>query len=334
MPASTPRLAEPANRAPRSGPGIGGGLALALLSAFAFGAGGAIVKPLLEAGWSPGAAVFARVLTAAIVLAVPTLLVLRFDLRPVLRAWRIVLAYGLVSVAITQFAFYAAIERIPVSIGLLVEYLAPVVLVAWAWARTRRMPQFVVLAGAVVAVAGLVLVIGPGGGALDPIGLALAGVATLGLAVYFVIGERADAGLPPLALAGSGFVVGAAALGLMGASRLLPFRAEFVDVDFLGLEVPWWMPVLAVGILSTAFAYSTGIAAIRRLGTRLASFVGLSEVVFAAVVSWWLLGEALGLAQLAGGALIVAGIVLVRLERPRPAVGAGPASDAVPAPGP
>ena len=52
------------------------------------------------------------------------------------------------------------------------------------------------------------------------------------------------------------------------------------------------------------------------LGTRLASFLGLSEVVFAGVVAWVLLGEAIGPVQLLGGVLILGGIVLVRLERP------------------
>ena len=65
-----------------------------------------------------------------------------------------------------------------------------------------------------------------------------------------------------------------------------------------------------------------GIQSIRLLGTRLSSFLGLSEVVFAAIVSWALLGEAIGPVQLLGGLLILGGIVLGRLERRAPAVAA------------
>ncbi|HEX6365243.1 MAG TPA: DMT family transporter, partial [Agromyces sp.] len=72
---------------------------------------------------------------------------------------------------------------------------------------------------------------------------------------------------------------------------------------------------LTVGAFSTAFAYVAGIQAIRMLGTRLSSFLGLSEVIFAAVVAWALLGEAIGPVQALGGLLILAGIVLVKLER-------------------
>ena len=275
------------------------GILLGLASGLAFGAGGAVVKPLLEGGWSPGAAVFLRVSVAALLLIIPGLIALRFDLRPLWRAKWTVLVYSVIAVAGVQLAFYASIARIPVSTALLIEYLAPVALVAFAWVRTRRAPQWVVLAGSVVAIAGLVLVIGPAGGAIDPIGIALAGIAMLGVAVYYVLGARDDLGVPPIALAASGVFIGAIVLGLAGLTGLVPF--EFV---------------LTVGAVSTAFAYVAGIQAIRMLGTRLASFLGLSEVVFAGVVAWVLLGEAIGPVQLLGGVLILGGIMLVRLERP------------------
>jgi drug/metabolite transporter (DMT)-like permease len=291
------------------------GIALGLAAGLAFGAGGAIVKPLLEAGWSPGAAVLFRVIVAAVLLAVPGLIALKFDLRPLWRAKWTVLVYAVIAVAGVQLAFYTALARIPVSTALLIEYLAPVALVLFAWVRTRHVPQLVVLAGSVVAIAGLVLVVGPAGGALDPFGVIMAGVAMIGVAVYYVIGERDDLGVPPIALAAAGLAIGAVVLGIAAATGLVPFEVAFVEVDFLGATAPWWVPVLTVGAFSTAFAYVAGIQAIRMLGTRLSSFLGLSEVIFAAVVAWALLGEAIGPVQAIGGLLILGGIVLVRLER-------------------
>ncbi len=291
------------------------GIALGLAAGLAFGAGGAIVKPLLESGWSPGAAVLFRVTVAAVLLAVPGLIALKFDLRPLWRAKWTVLVYAVIAVAGVQLAFYTAIARIPVSTALLIEYLAPVALVAFAWARTRQVPQFVVLAGSVIAIAGLVLVVGPAGGELDPFGVVIAAVAMLGVAVYYVIGERDDLGVPPIALAASGLLIGAVVLGIAALTGLVPFEAAFTDIAFFGGAAPWWVPVLMVGAISTAFAYVAGIQAIRMLGTRLSSFLGLSEVVFAAIVAWALLGEAIGFVQAVGGLLILAGIVCVRLER-------------------
>lgn len=291
------------------------GIALGLGAGLAFGAGGVFVKPLLEAGWSPGAAVLARISIAAALLVVPALIALRFDLRPLWRVRWTVLLYGIVAVAGVQVAFYASLERIPVSMTLLIEYLAPIALVLFAWVRTRRMPQLIVLGGSVLAMAGLVLVIGPGGGDLDPLGLAFAAIAMIGVCVYYAIGERATEQVPPVALIAAGFVVGAIAIALAGVIGVMPMDVALVDVDFLGGTAPWWVPLLTVGAVSTAFAYSAGVAAIRMLGSRLSSFLGLSEVVFAAIVGWLLLGESLGVLQILGGLLILAGIVLVRMER-------------------
>lgn len=291
------------------------GIALGLGAGLAFGAGGVFVKPLLEAGWSPGAAVLARISIAAALLVVPALIALRFDLRPLWRARWTVLLYGIVAVAGVQVAFYASLERIPVSMTLLIEYLAPIALVLFAWVRTRRMPQLIVLGGSVLAMAGLVLVIGPGGGDLDPLGLAFAAIAMIGVCVYYAIGERATEQVPPVALIAAGFVVGAIAIAISGVIGIMPMDVALTDVDFLGGTAPWWVPLLTVGAVSTAFAYSAGVAAIRMLGSRLSSFLGLSEVVFAAIVGWLLLGESLGVLQILGGVLILGGIVLVRMER-------------------
>ena len=86
---------------------------------------------------------------------------------------------------------------------------------------------------------------------------------------------------------------------------------------YAGHEVPWWLPLAGLGLVSAAAAYTSGIAASRRLGSRLASFVGLLEVVAAVGFAWLLLSQLPSAVQLAGGALILVGVVVVRLgERP------------------
>ena len=61
----------------------------------------------------------------------------------------------------------------------------------------------------------------------------------------------------------------------------------------------------------------------RILGSTVASFVGLTEVLFAVLFAWLLLGELPGLVQLAGGVLIISGVVAVRLGELRRARVAG-----------
>ena len=110
-------------------------------------------------------------------------------------------------------------------------------------------------------------------------------------------------------------VVGAAALGVAGALGALPFEASTDDVVLAGAEVPWFVPILGLGVVAGAFAYAVGIASTRILGSTVASFVGLTEVLFAVGFAWVFLGEALSASQLVGGALIIAGVVAVQADR-------------------
>jgi drug/metabolite transporter (DMT)-like permease len=297
-------------------PQASAGLVFALIAAATFGTSGALIKPLLEAGWSPAAAVTVRVLTGGVVLAPFALLTLRGRWHTVWRArWRI-LGMAAVGVAGTQLVYFAAIQRIPVGTGILIEYMAPLLLVAVAWARTRHAPKAVVLVGSVIALLGLVLVVSPGGaGSFDTLGLVFALLAMVGCALYYVISARPSDGLPPVALAAAGLLIGGILLGAVGLVGIVPFTASSADVSMFGNDVAWWVPLLVVGVVSTAVAYATSITASGMLGSRVASFAGLLEVVAATFYAWLLLGERLTVPQLVGGGLILAGIAFVRSEK-------------------
>lgn len=292
------------------------GLGIAVIAALAFGMSGPFVKPLLEAGWSPAAAVTTRSLVGGVVLAPIALIALRGKWSALWRARFRVLAIALIGVAATQLAYFAAIERIAVGTGILIEFMAPLLLVVFVWVRSRKTPKTVVLAGSVFALIGLGMVVSPGGeGSLDLLGLGFALLAAVGCAVYFVAAAQADDGLPAVAVASVSLIVGGAVLGLIGLTGLIPFTASVDSVNLFGGTVEWWVPMLIVGVLATGFAYATSITASQLLGSRLASFAGLLEVVAATVYAWLLLGEEMTLIQLAGGVLILVGIGFVRSEK-------------------
>ncbi|MHA6668846.1 EamA family transporter [Homoserinimonas sp. A447] len=292
------------------------GLSIAVAAALAFGMSGPFVKPLLEAGWSPGAAVTVRALVGGLVLAPFALIALRGRWIALWRARSRILAIGLIGVAATQLAYFAAIERISVGTGILIEFMAPLLLVAFVWARTRKAPKLVVLFGSVFALFGLGMVVSPGGdGSIDMLGLAFAAAATVGCAVYFVAAARVDDDLHPVAVASVSLVLGGIAIGLVGLTGLMPFTATFGTVQLFGGSTAWWIPMLIVAVLATGIAYATSIKASQLLGSRLASFAGLLEVVAATFYAWLLLGEQMTVLQLIGGLLILIGIGFVRSEK-------------------
>jgi drug/metabolite transporter (DMT)-like permease len=301
----------------RSQAGIG--LALAVASATSFGLSGSLARGLLDAGWSAGAVVLARLAIGALVVAPVAARALRGRWSALRASWRFVLLFGAIPVAGAQFAYFSAVQRMDVGPALLIEYTAPAAVVVWLWLRHGERPGPLTVAGAGIAALGLVLVLDLLSGAdLAPVGVLWALLAMACAASYFVLAANPRSSLPPAALAGAGLASGALVLAAFGAVGILPMRATTASPLYAGNALEWWLPLLALGVVTAGLAYCTGIAASRRLGSRLSSFVALLEVVAGVTFAWLLLDQIPSAVQLAGGGLIVAGVVVVKLgERPR-----------------
>ena len=310
------------------------GLFLGIVSALAFSSSGPFVKPLLEAGWSLGAALLMRMGIAGLVLSPALFLAIRRQRSFLRRNWRLIAGFGLMPVLGCQLFFFSAMQRMPVAVALLIQYLAPVMLVALVWIRTRRSPSALVLWGSAVAIIGLVLVVDISGASFDLLGTLFALAAAVCVCAYFVISERAGDDLPPLALAASGLLAGALVMGVLCLSGIMPFIAPPVSVVLAGAEVPWFVPMLWVAGIATTLGYAFGVMAVPLIGSRVASFVGLSEVLFALGFAWLFLSEVPVPIQFAGGALILVGVILVRADASSGdrATARASSSPAVPAP--
>lgn len=295
------------------------GLVIAVVSAAMFGTSGAVAKSLLVQGWSPGAAVTFRIVLGALVLSPFALWEMRgrWHLLRSRLAWTHLGLFGLLAVAGCQLFYFLAVERLSVGVALMLEYLGPILVVGWLWLVRGQRPRPLTVAGIAVALAGLLLVLD----VLGDLHLSTAGVlwglaAAVGLAVFFVVGADDASGLPPMAFACFGMTLGGLALLLAGLIGVVPMTWETGPVQLAGATVPWWVPVLWLGIVAAGLAYATGIAAARRLGAKVSSFVGLTEVMFAVLWAWILLSELPAPIQLAGGLLILAGVVCVKIDEP------------------
>jgi drug/metabolite transporter (DMT)-like permease len=325
------------------------GVAIGLVSAMCFGTSGTFGTALIGAGWSPAGAVLARVVVAALALTVPAVLALRGRWRALLRsAWQVTV-YGLVGVAACQVCYFNAIARMPVGISIMLEYLGIVLIVLWLWVRHGQTPRPLTIGGGVAALGGLALMLNlSGSGGVSLIGVLFALAAAVSMAVYFFqsaatpgIGSDRSAGsdrshrsagsarsagssasadeaadLPPVVLTWGGMIVGAAAIALVGAARLMPLRFSASDVALFGGQTSWIVPVLGLGVVAAAVAYVTGIGAARRLGPKFGSFVAMAEIGFAVLFAWILLAQTPTALQFVGGGLILAGVIAVRLDEP------------------
>jgi drug/metabolite transporter (DMT)-like permease len=310
----------------------GAGLTLALVSAAAFGTSGTFAAALIGAGWSPGAAVLTRIAVAALILTVPAVLRLRGQWALLRRGAGRVAAYGLIAVAGAQWCYFNAVARIPVGVAILLEYLGVVLVVGWLWLRHGQRPRRLTLIGGVAALAGLAMVLNLAGTAgINPAGVLWALGGAVGLATFFVLsaGDEQEP-LPPLVMTWAGMCVGTATLAAMAVTGLLPLTASAADVHVFGHQVSWIVPVLGLSLVAAVISYIAGIGAARRLGARLASFIGMAEVLFAILFAWLLLGQLPTPVQFVGGGFIMAGVAMVRLgelrgySRPADATQPGP----------
>lgn len=274
------------------------------------------MRPLLDAGWTPGAAVFWRMALASIVLAPLGIATMRGRWEELRAEWRTVVGFGVLAVAVAQYMYFAAVSLISVGVALLLEYLAPVALVMLAWIRTRRVPTRLVLVGTALSVLGLFGVLDFSGTKLDPLGVVYGLLAMVGAAGYFVLGAK-PSNLPAIALPVFGLPVGAVILGALTFSGVLPYAAPLTEVRLLTWTLPWWIPLGVVVLVATVIAYTVGVAGIAMMGERLSSFVSLSEVLFAGLLASVLLAEIPTALQLFGGAAIIIGVVLIRLASGR-----------------
>lgn len=297
------------------------GLSIALLSAFAFGGSGPAAKPLIQAGLDPLHVTWLRVAGAALVT-----LPLLWRHRALLRSHPGLLAgFGLLAVAGVQAFYFAALSRIPVGVALLIEYLAPALVLGWVRFVQRRPVTRAAAVGVVLAVGGLSCVVEVWSGlAFDGIGLLLALGAACCQVGYFVLSDHgndaAGGSRPPdpFGVIAYGLLTGAAVLTVIARPWTMQWEVLLRSADMDGTPVPALALVAWIVLVATVAAYLTGVVSIRRLSPQVAGVVACLEAVIATALAWVLLGEHLAAPQVLGGALVLAGALIAQSSTPKP----------------
>ncbi|MEV5708938.1 DMT family transporter [Actinoallomurus sp. NPDC052274] len=285
------------------------GLVFGIVSSVAFGTSGPFGKALINAGYSPLQASWTRIAGTTLVL-VPIALLLRGRAagRAVRGRWPLLLLYGVMGVAGCQSLYFFAASRLPVGVAILLEFTGPVLVVAWMRVvQKRRVPRSAAI-GVMIALVGLACVVEVWSGlSLDPLGL-LAGLGAAACqAAYFLIIDRVGEDVDPLVMTAAGSTVGVVVLAVAAPPWGIPWHLLTTGVRFGDRSAPGWSLVVWIVLVSTVTAYLTGVAAVHRLSAPVAGAVAYIETVSAALFAWITLGERLGAAQLAGGAIVLVG---------------------------
>jgi drug/metabolite transporter (DMT)-like permease len=291
-----------------------GALLRVVLAAACWALAAVLAKYAFERGVPPVRLAEARVAVALVALA-PVLAWRRPDLlRPPPGTWAILIGFG-ACVAAVNLSYYLAIDHLPVGVAVALQYTGPAILLAATTLLRRGVsadPGRLAWAAAGLTLAGAVLVSRAleGLGRLDVPGVAAGLASAVLFATYLLTAE----------LAGR--------RGVAPATTLL--WGFLVAVAIWAVAVPWWSwpvaslrdpgvaaAVLGVGLLGTLLPFAFAVGAVRVISAATAGIAATAEPVFAAAFAWLLLGQHLNLAQLAGGTLVVTGVILAQLAAAR-----------------
>lgn len=286
-----------------------------VVAAACWAANAVIAAGAFELGVTPERLAQTRVIVALVPLA-GYLLVARRDLmRPPTAAVPALIGFGACIVAV-NFAYYVAIDRVPVGVAVALQYTAPVLVLAGTAVIARRSPQPTIWVAGALSLAGAVLVSGAlAGGAqtLDGLGLIAGVAAALTFAGYLVTAELAGRrGAHPVTTLFIGFCVAALIWAVV-----LPLWDWPIEL-LADPQVVW--RVVAVGLLGTLLPFGMVVAALGLISSALAGIATTAEPVLAALLAWIFLGQVLSLPQLIGAALVIAAVLLAQVARQPEAV--------------
>ncbi|WP_229052976.1 EamA family transporter [Aeromicrobium sp. Leaf350] len=295
------------------------GYAFVLTAAVLFAVNAGMSRVPLRSGTDIETFTAVRVTGALLVLVLIALLTERTAFRlPRGRQVPLVIGLGLVGVAGLQGFYNVAIDRLPLSIALLVEYLGPVWVVLWVRFVRREPVQPRMWPALGLALVGLALVGRIWSGvAFDGIGLLAALAAGLCFAAYFLLGEHDTGSMTPLAVILWAFLVATVVLNVVQpfwtADQLGSTASMLGRLDHL--SVPAWVAMTSVVVLGTTAPFFLLLLALRHLPAMTVSVVAMLEPAGAVVVGWLWFAESLAPVQVLGVLLVLGGIVLAQTSR-------------------
>ncbi|HET9755911.1 MAG TPA: EamA family transporter [Candidatus Limnocylindrales bacterium] len=197
-------------------------------------------------------------------------------------------AFG-VALGLMNWSFYEAIARIPLGVAVTIEFAGPLLV---AVIGSRRPLDVVWIA---LAAAGIVVLVDPGGGSMDPAGVAFALAAATCWMAYIYLSKRTGAAFP----GGSGLAIAMA----VGALIVLP--AGVIQADGALAEPDLLGSALVVALLSSVLPYSLELEALRRLPESVFGVLMSVDPAVAALIGFVVLGQDLGARELLGIAMVV-----------------------------
>ena len=275
------------------------------LSAASYASAVVFVRFAYASGLTPGTAIFLRFIFASLILGVFLKLSRRWRSLTSRQIFSLLLL-GFLAYTVMGVTWFIALDTTPAWLVALSMAVFPLIVSLGSWFFLHEKIGSIQIAALAAVITGGVLIFWQPIEGSVTIGLILMAVNLLVNAAYYLIGTRYTRGIPPM-LTAFWMIAGAAA----GT-----FLYALVSGDLsLRFQPDGWLWVVMFSILSTAVAISLLWWGISLLGPSKAAIVGTIEPVFTIGLAVLVLGERLLMLQVAGAALILLGVLLVRFSR-------------------
>ena len=296
------------------------GYTMVATAATLFAVNGSVSKVVLGSGLSPLELTQIRNTCAALLFFAFLLAFARARLRVGRRELAFLVAFGLVGVALLQWLYFVAIENLPVGVALLIEFTAPLFVALFARFVSHEHIRRRIWAAVALCLSGLALVVELWAGvAFSTVGVTAAFGGALALTAYLLMAERERRHRDPASLSFYGFLVATLLWAVVQPLWDLPWDVLDDTVSLEGhlseYSAPVWALVGFIVVVGTMVTFTLLTGSLRHISATRASIVATLEPVVATAVAWAWLGEALGVAQLIGGAVVLAGIFLAQSAR-------------------
>ncbi|MEO8519368.1 MAG: EamA family transporter [Dermatophilaceae bacterium] len=300
-------------------PRVSSGFVLAVAAAVLFAVNGNVSKVVLLSGISSLELVSLRSAGTALILLAITALTRPAALRVGGRELAFLALYGLTGIAMVQWLYFVALQRMPVGIALLFEYTAPIMVALWVRFVQKQPVRSRLWLGLACALTGLAMVAQFWKGmTLDPVGLISALGAGAALACYYLMGEHGQRERDPISLMGFTFGFSAILWAVVSPWWTYPLSGLGNPVALPGVlpgSAPLWSMVLWIILLGTVAPFLLVLLAVVRMGPARVGLIGMLEPVGAGIIAWVLLGESLNAAQVIGSVIVLVGIALAETAR-------------------
>ena len=232
--------------------------------------------------------------------------------------WRevpMLLAFGVIGLALMQWAYSMAVSILPVGIALLFEYTAIIIVPIAARIFFKQKTTRIFWYGVALVLTGLLVVSQIWAGGLNPVGVFYALLAAVLLAFYFLMGQYAGITRDPLSTMFYTMLIATLFWAIAGGGASWSFDlAQVISLtgNLSTIEAPLWVPLTWLTVMGSFAPMAMGFMALKLTTAAKVSVTQTAEPVFAFLFGWLWLAQSVNLLQALGGLLVIAGILFAQ----------------------